>query len=203
MTGQNGVDLAAIGSTVTGGVGDQVVATVGEKNNGPASIDRNRTGDPVTRVHVVIPPGTTAVAVPKLCLPQLENGQADFQHPGQPGQLRYICSGESFFLEAGESDTFEITLRIDQVIPNAAGTASILVPCSCSALQIEIDSDHSNNVAQILVNPTVPANGLAATGNRVGLIVGLGGLMLLLGAVTSSLARRRRLPLHPLTRKLC
>ena len=47
----------------------------------------------------------------------------------------------------------------------------------CRAVQrpypLEVDRDHSNNVAQILVNPTVPANGLAATGNRVGLIVGL------------------------------
>jgi len=98
------------------------------------------------------------------------------------------------FLGVGESDTFQITLRIDQVIPNATGTASILVPCRCSADLLEVDLNDSNNVAQILVNPTVPANGLAATGNRVGLIVGLGGLLLLLGAATVVLARRRRLP---------
>jgi hypothetical protein len=145
-------------------------------------------------VHVVIPPGTTAVNVPTLCLPELANGQGDFQHPGQPGQAKYICSGASFFLEAGKSDTFAITLRIDQVIPDATGTASILVPCQCNAVPLEVDRDHSNNVAKILVNPTVPANGLAATGNRVGLIVGLGGLLLVLGAATIALARRRRLP---------
>jgi hypothetical protein len=197
VTGDNGVDLAAIGSTVTGAVGDQVVATVGEKNNGPASIDRGRQGSNVTRVHVVIPPGTTAVTVPHACLPEAENGKIDGQHPGLAGQPRYVCDGEALFLGVGESETFQLTLRIDQVIPDAAGTASILVQCACDELPLSLDRDHSNNVAQILVNPTVTGgNGVAlpATGNRVGLIVGLGGLMLLLGVVTVVLARRRRLP---------
>jgi LPXTG-motif cell wall-anchored protein len=50
-----------------------------------------------------------------------------------------------------------------------------------------------------VVNPTVAASGgsdLPNTGNRVGLIVGLGGLLLLLGAVTITVTKRRRGPVE-------
>jgi hypothetical protein len=196
VTGHNDTDLAAVGARLTGGVGDLVTAAVGMKNNGPASVDRGREGSSVAQVHVIIPPGTTAVTVPQTCMPEAENGQVDFPDRGQPGQPRYFCAAGSSFLGAGVTETFEFTLRIDQVIPDAAGTVSILDPCQCSELPLAWDRDHSNNTADIVVNPTAVADGsaLPATGNRVGLIVGLGGMLILLGAVTVALAMRRRLP---------
>ena len=50
VTGKNGVDLAAIGDSVTGKAGEVVNATVGVRNNGPASLDFNRSGSPVTKI---------------------------------------------------------------------------------------------------------------------------------------------------------
>jgi hypothetical protein len=197
VTGDNLPDLAAVGARLTGGVGDLVTAAVGMKNNGPASVDRGRQGSSVAQVHVIIPPGTTAVTVPQTCVPEAENGQVDYQHRGQPGQPRYFCVANSFFLGAGVTETFQITLRIDQVIPDAAGTVSILPGCQCDEVPLAWDRDHSNNIASIVINPTSAAgdgSALPSTGNRVGLIVGLGGLLLVLGAVTVALAMRRRLP---------
>jgi LPXTG-motif cell wall-anchored protein len=191
VTGQNRTDLAAIGDTITGAEGDEAAAVVGIRNNGPATIDRSRVGSSAAVVHVTVPPGTTAIEVPSACQPQTEDGQI-VGAPGDPGQPRYICAGTAMILPAGETVTFELTLRIDEVIPDAAGTVGILQRCLCDALPPEIDVDHSNNVAKILVNPTEPE--LPDTGNRVGLIAALGVLLLLLGTTAVVLALRRRQP---------
>jgi LPXTG-motif cell wall-anchored protein len=195
VTGNNDTDLSAVGARLTGAVGDQVVAEVGMRNNGPASIDRGRIGSPAARAHVTIPPGTTAVDVPAQCLPEADNGQVEYQKAGEPGHPKYFCLGDSFFLAAGTTVTFPITLRIDTATPDATGKVSILEPCQCDDVPLSMDRDHTNNTADIVVNPTT-ANGSALpnTGNRVGLVVGLGGLLLVLGVGTIYVAKRRRLP---------
>jgi LPXTG-motif cell wall-anchored protein len=195
VTGQSGFDLAAVGDTLTGGVGDLVTAEVGIRNNGPATVDRSRIGSSAARVHVTIPPGTTAVTVSSACLPRRDDGRADPANPGQPGRQDYICAGSSMILPAGEAVTFEITLRIDQVIPDAAGAASIFEPCACDDLPVSLDLDHSNNLAKILVNPTATGGPgtLPDTGRSIGTIVATGAVLLLLGtAVVAYTARRRR-----------
>jgi hypothetical protein len=198
-TGDNGIDLAAVGATLTGAVGDLVIADVGIKNNGPAALEGNRIGTTVRLVHVVVPLGTTAVTVPQACAPEeLNNGPIDFQHRGEAGHVLYACMQEQTFFGAGTTRTFQLTLRIDQLIPDQSGSVSILHPCLCDEIPLT-DSDPSNNVAKIFINPApttgdgTTGDGLAATGTRVGPIVGIGGVLVALGVAAVALARRRRL----------
>jgi LPXTG-motif cell wall-anchored protein len=192
VTGTNGTDLAAVGATATGAVGDQVTVEVGLKNNGPAAVDRSRMGSSVALVHVTIPPGTTAVTVPPNCVPESTDGHGDWEHAGRPGQPLYMCS-DGMLLPAGDSQIFKITLRIDTVIPDAPGKVSILQACECDDYPASADLDNSNNIASILINP---AQGHAAelpkTGAPTATIAAVGILLVLLGTGTVVYVMRRR-----------
>ncbi|MGW0435200.1 LPXTG cell wall anchor domain-containing protein [Micromonospora sp. NPDC003197] len=144
VTGVNGTDLYAIGDSVTGNVGDVVTATVGFGNNGPASLDYTRPGSVVTKIDVNVPAGTTAVSVPDSCLPRDGSGI-----PGKPGMPSYRCYPGSFS-KVGEQHIVELGLRIDSVIPNAAGKVTINAICQCEGFVNDLDP--SNDMVQLLVN---------------------------------------------------
>ena len=194
VTGNNnGVDLAAIGATLSGKVGDVVTATLGLMNNGPATVDSSRGGSSVTTVYVTVPPGTTAVDVPDRCLP-LVDGRPDFAHPGQPGAAKYAC-GSGFLLIAGRAETFDVELRIDTAITDATGTVSILEPCECDGFPPDRDTNNSNNQAKIIVNPK-PAP-LASTGTSMTGLIAAGAGLVLTGLLIVVFAVRRRVrPRH-------
>jgi LPXTG-motif cell wall-anchored protein len=193
VTGKNGVDLAAVGDTVTGKAGDVVKVTVGVGNNGPATLDFGRSGSPVTKVDVAIPNGTTAVAVPNVCQPRKADGEGDWEKSGEPGHRSYRCYPDTF-LPVGEQQTFEFELRIDKVIVDAAGSVTINAKCTCGG-GLDADLDPSNDVAKLLVNPGEGGGGggLPVTGAATGIVAGVGGLLLAAGAVGFVLARRRRM----------
>jgi LPXTG-motif cell wall-anchored protein len=195
VTGKNGVDLAAVGDSVTGKAGEVVGATVGVHNNGPAALDLGRIGDPVTKIDVTVPTGTTAVKVSDACFPAGKDGQ-DWEHPGKPGAKSYRCYPD-FFIGVGESQTVEFGLRIDKLVPNATGTVVINAKCECSGF--DADTNPANDTAKLVVNAAAGNGGtgggggtLPITGSSTGLIAGLGVLLLAAGLGGYTVARRRR-----------
>ncbi|MEU5903642.1 LPXTG cell wall anchor domain-containing protein [Micromonospora sp. NPDC047467] len=187
-TGTNGTDLAAIGDTLKGGAGAVVTATVGFRNNGPATLDKvNEDYEAATHVDVELPPGTTAVEVPDSCTLR-------------QGTRTYLC-GSEMLLVAGRAYTMEFRLRIDKVISNARGAVRVNAPCECpGGGGFADDITPANDRALIVVN-AVSGGGagggdgdggsLPITGSPTGLIAGLGALLLVVGVGGYLLARRR------------
>lgn len=186
VTGKNGVDLAAVGSEVTGKVGDEVTATAGVRNVGTATLDRSRSGSAAAVTAVYAPEGTSFVAIPEVCA-EVE-GRDD----------KVECFTDYIFF-AGQEETYEFVLQIDKVVPNAKGVVAVNEPCECDNFQNDINK--ANNNAAILVNktagggtgggdggddPTLPITGPA------GMSIAIGGLVLLgLGVGALMVARRR------------
>jgi hypothetical protein len=100
-------------------------------------------------MSVDIPAGTTVVEAPLWCSPV--NGE-EWAEPGQPGARRCSCHPAPF-LAAGEQETLEFGLRIDQVIPNAAGLIKISLPCQYEGGFYD-DLKPANDPAVIRVNGT-------------------------------------------------
>ncbi|MGK5737555.1 LPXTG cell wall anchor domain-containing protein [Micromonospora sp. URMC 103] len=201
VTGKNGADLVAIGDKLTGKAGDVVTATVGVRNNGPASLDFGRSGTPVTKIDVTVPTGTTAVEVPGDCVP-MDGDDANWEQAGEPGAKKYRCYPD-IFIAAGEEQTVEIGLRVDKVVADATGTVVINAKCECEGFTE--DTNPANDSAKILVNATTTGSGdggqgggngdggsLPITGSSTGLIAGIGALLLVAGAGGYLVARRRR-----------
>ncbi|MEU1590256.1 LPXTG cell wall anchor domain-containing protein [Micromonospora sp. NPDC005710] len=189
-TGTNGTDLAAIGATLKGRTGAVVTATVGFRNNGPATLDRtNGDFEAATHTDVELPPGTTAVEVPDTC--QLRQGTRT-----------YLCAS-GMLLVAGQSYTSTFRLRIDKVIPNARGAVRVNAPCECPAGgSFRDDIKPANDKATIVVNSAQSGGGqddgeggggggsLPITGAPTTAIAGIGALLLVTGAGCYLFARR-------------
>ncbi|MFF5172501.1 LPXTG cell wall anchor domain-containing protein [Micromonospora sp. NPDC000089] len=208
ITGKNGADLAAVGGSVTGKANAVVKAIVGVKNNGPASLDFGRSGNPITRVDVTVPAGATAVDVPDTCAP-FDGRTADQQDAGKPGAKAYRCETGTY-LATGTRQTFTFGLRVDQVVPNSTGAVTINATCECDGFTK--DTNPANDTAKLVLNPagagggTGPSGGegdgqgggdgdggtLPITGSPTTLIAGAGGLLLVAGAAGYLVARRRR-----------
>ncbi|GAA2701718.1 LPXTG cell wall anchor domain-containing protein [Micromonospora olivasterospora] len=201
VSGDNGADLEAIGAKLTGKAGDVVAATVGFRNNGPATLDYLRTDMDVTYVDVTVPTGTTAVEVPFECAPRKGNAN-DWDEPGKPGGREYRCYPGPI-APAGEELTGEFRLRIDKVIANATGLVKVNVPCECDGGFYK-DLKPANDTAKILVNAAAGDGGqgggdgdddggtLPITGTSIGLVAGIGALLLVAGVGGYLVAKRRR-----------
>ncbi|MCX5119527.1 LPXTG cell wall anchor domain-containing protein [Micromonospora sp. NBC_00362] len=197
-TGTNGTDLAAIGATLRGTAGAVVTATVGFRNNGPATLDRtNGDFEAATHTNVELPPGTTAVEVPDNCRLRQDTTRT------------YLCASE-MLLVAGQTYTVKFRLRIDKVIPNARGAVRVNAPCECPAGGgFQDDIKPANDRATIVVNAAQGGGGpgdgdgdgggdgggggggsLPITGAPTSLIAGIGALLLVTGAGCYLLARR-------------
>jgi hypothetical protein len=204
VLGTNRADLAVSGAKVAGEADTVVTATLGLRNNGPAS--RWTDIGPAVEATVTLPPGTSYAEqdVPKNC------SASEFE----PLDRVTVWSCRApLYLEAGEEVSFAFPLRITTVIPNATGT-------------IVLDKEYAdkvntcNNTAKIIINPIggntpTPAcdpsaspsptptggtgggdgtdePGLPITGPGAGLIAGSGVLIVLLGIGALVLTRRRR-----------
>lgn len=138
-TGKQGADIAAVGAKVAGGAGATVTAAVGVRNNGPATLDRNRLGSPATVLFVTVPEGTTVTTVP-----------ADCSRVVAAGVPRYTC-GTGYLHKSGETITWTFGLRIDRVVANATGVLEANPPCECD--HFDKDLDRSNDKAALVINP--------------------------------------------------
>lgn len=148
VTGTNGADLVAVGTTLSGRVGDVVDATVGVRNNGPATLDWTLTGTSPGLVRVTIPGGTSVVTVPAGC------GLAGAEEQSQNGVAQYLCETATLF-KANTTTNWKFGLKIDSATSGAAGSVEVNPACQCQ--RFSADLDKSNNTAQLMVN--------AATGN--------------------------------------
>ncbi|GAA2711183.1 Ig-like domain-containing protein [Actinoplanes palleronii] len=139
VSGTNGTDLVAIGDQVSGAVGDLVQATVGVRNDGPATLNGGRAGMPPAEVEVVLPAGTSFMSAPPEC-----EREDDATH--------YLCSVPAPYLfTAGTTSTWTFTLKVDKVVADAQGTVQVNPPCQCTRPG---DRDRSNDTALLRVNPT-------------------------------------------------
>ncbi|SCF46255.1 hypothetical protein GA0070216_11999 [Micromonospora matsumotoense] len=185
ITGRNGTDLVAVGDTVQGGAGAVVTATVGFRNNGPATLDRvNGDYEAATHTDVELPPGTTATEVPDNC--GLRRGTRTYQ-----------CSSGMLLLN-GKSYTMDFRLRIDKVVPNARGAVHVNAPCECPAGGgFADDLKPANDRAWLTVNAASGQGagddgGLPVTGVPAVLFAALGALLLVAGGGGYLLSRRQR-----------
>ncbi|SCL64666.1 LPXTG cell wall anchor domain-containing protein [Micromonospora chersina] len=198
VTGDNGADLAAVGSTATGKAGDQVKVSAGAHNLGPALVETWREEGPLTVVEV--PQGTTAVKVSEDCAPWVQDEPWNpWDHAGEPGAAKYGCIGYGD-LAKGDTTTWEFTLRIDKLTGETSGKV---------ATKLAGDPNESNNYAAITVKPGTAGNGgeggnggngggegdggtLPITGSNTALIAGVGALLLAAGAAGYVVSRRRK-----------
>lgn len=191
--GNNPADLAAVGGTATGKVGDKVTVTAGFTNLGPATVDAWRLTEPI--VTVEIPQGTEAIKVSEECAPYEKNSEEPWypwDHAGEPGADLYGCisAGDP---EPGVGGKYPFTLRIDKLTGPTSGKVTT---------HLDGDPKADNNEAAIVIKPGNgnPGSGnggngggsLPITGENTGLIAGIGGLLLAAGAGGYVVARRRR-----------
>jgi len=159
VTGKQSTDLAAVGARATGKKGAVVPVKVGIRNAGPSTIDRTRVNAPWPNARVFIPKGTTAVRVPDICFPMTDRGVVDHGHGGKPGELRYSCYLD-LLLKVGFVDPLTFGLRVDQVIPGAAGSVKVDAPAE--------ELNKANNSAYIVINGAGPTPAAPPAGGQGG-----------------------------------
>jgi hypothetical protein len=186
VTGDNKTDLAAIGDSASGAVGDEVVVDFGVKNLGPATTDRGRSGELVAIVQLTVPTGTTAITVPEDCMPVVD-GTPQWDEGGKPGARNYRCD-TSWFLLAGDDVTYPLTLRIDTATPNAKGSVKL---AGSGGEEDVVDHNASNDLADIVINPQ--GGGLPITGANVTIVAATGAVLIAGGVALFMMSRRRRL----------
>ncbi|MDY7085784.1 MAG: hypothetical protein SYR96_11825 [Actinomycetota bacterium] len=192
VTGKQSTDLAAVGASARGKKGAVVTVPARVRNNGPAALDQTRVNRDWQRVRFYVPAGTTAVKVPELCAPMTSSGKVDETRRGEPGELRYSCDSFSL-LKVGGDLTFDFGLRIDKVVTGARGAVAVGAPAE--------ELNKANNTAAIVINPPAAApggsggsgggGGLPITGPAAAGLVAVGLLLVLGGAGTFLLTRRR------------
>jgi hypothetical protein len=195
-TGIQGADIEALGDEVSGAAGATVTVEAGVRNNGPATVDRSRSGEAATVAVVTVPTGTKVTTVPTGC--QLITD----------GSKKYLCVTSALF-KAGETVTWKFGLHIDKVVANATGLVEANPACRCSYFAEDIKK--SNDKAKLVVNPAGGASGgdsdsgdsddsgddadepsLPITGPAGGPIAGVGALLVAAGAAILLFTRKRR-----------
>jgi len=202
IAGNQGTDVAAVGATVTGKAGDTVTANVGIVNNGPATLDHERSGEPTSVTIVTAPPGTKVVGVPDGCF---KSDDDSLKTPKGKGKTQYACFTDLVF-PAKTRVTWPFKLQITAVTTNATGWVEVNPPCNCD--RFSKDLVKSNDTAKIVANPGAAGQpgggsgnggtggqgggGLAITGPQAALYAGLGVVLVAAGVGGVLLARRRR-----------
>ncbi|MEV8604329.1 hypothetical protein AB0465_31170 [Streptomyces griseoviridis] len=142
-------DLAAVGDRVDVAPGRVVKATVRLRDNGPGWV-HNQESDDQPGLLVRIPPGTTAVTVPKECAPFAVDGPAG---PSEPGHRTYVCWRADNLVEVGQSISHTFGLKAPKKArPGVTrGTAT-----ATSVYGIHPDFDHNprNDTALLTVRVT-------------------------------------------------
>jgi hypothetical protein len=184
-SGKQGTDFAAIGASVSAALGDIVKIPVGVRNNGPATLDRSRSGSSAVTAIITLPAGTKVVTVAHGCVKSDDDSLKT-----KPGALQYACFSDTLF-PAKTQLTWEFGLKITKVVPNAEGAVEVNPACECDRFSDDINK--SNDVAKIVVNQTGGAGGgLAITGPKAGLIGATGALLVSVGIAGFIVTRRRR-----------
>ncbi|MBT2419693.1 LPXTG cell wall anchor domain-containing protein [Streptomyces sp. ISL-22] len=110
LTADSTADLAAVGEWTEALAGNKQSVTVRLRNDGPGWIQNNESDDQPA-LMVQIPPGASAVEVPKDCAPFAIDGPSG--PGGTPGKPTYVCSPADHTIEVGESLAYTFMLKID------------------------------------------------------------------------------------------
>ncbi|WP_439675604.1 LAETG motif-containing sortase-dependent surface protein [Embleya sp. MST-111070] len=154
-------DFAAIGATARGTQGQTVKIRPGIENRGPGRVDDYALADLLWSVKMAVPEGATVTKVPEFCRLSTEEEQ-DFGGPLYPGfdakgRPAYVCAwhGDGGTYKPGSKGFFEFEMRIDKVVPDAAGMLQ----------SSSVDDNRADDVAQVVLNSTKPAPGAASGGS--------------------------------------
>ncbi|MGC5051645.1 cell wall anchor protein [Micromonospora sp. DT48] len=187
VDGDQRADVAAEGATITAAVGDTVTMRVGYLNHGPASAGPNGQRGLNIETIVTLPTAVTAVTAPQSCVDQAE----DEWQPGKPGARVYLCLARGT-ISVGEQMGYEFDVRIDRA-GGKDGTVRLRTFDGDGAVA---DLDPANDTATIQVRLSGGGGGggsLPITGTPIGLIVGVGLVLIVAGALGYLLARRGRI----------
>ncbi len=192
-------DLAGIGATASGKVGDTIKINIGIRNNGPATLFGEFSA---VRWVFTVPPGVEVTAVGPMdrcgTIPNADYPtKPNTYRPNEPGGRFYLCSAGDTVpgFPAGDTEVVVFTLKVTQLIPNATG--SVLAVHRTYPPGPIVDAKPANDKGLVIINPTASGSGggLPITGTQVDLVGGLGGLAVLAGGITYLVARRRRVVL--------
>jgi LPXTG-motif cell wall-anchored protein len=190
----NAFDIAAIGGSASGKVGDTVTVTFGFENRAVGTHDSFADAKPLG-VLFFPPRGTVADVVPGNCGEVVwgPDGTVYDILFGKAGGAMYMCVGFSPF-ERGDKATFAMGLRI--VGPTAAGDLSLSEWGVNYPPQWQ-DDNGANDGAEVTVTVTSGGGGgggegeLPITGTPVAALAIGGAVLLLLGGALVLLGRRR------------
>ncbi len=194
ITGNNPVDLAAVGDTVTGAQGDTADLRVGLRNAGGAFADNEDSDEPSAYAEVRLPEGLSVV------------GDVPCDRGEDNDLYRCALTVDSM---PGDRHIWTFRVRVDNRITDAAGSVSVVNGTVR-------DGVAGNNTAAILANPSPTPSGSASasaspgasvsvspsgpagpgkmpiTGSPLGLLVMAGLLALGAGSLLYVAAARRR-----------
>jgi LPXTG-motif cell wall-anchored protein len=181
---KSSADVAAVGASFTGAIGDTKTVQVGVRNLGPTGLVPGSV-DWIPTVRVTTPTGIDLTEVDEACAPGTGLDDFDFRDAGTVDGRDYICLllGR---LGKGDAELFAFT----GTIADAAHTAGSVVVDGGSQ-----DTAKANDKAAIQVRLTAGGGGggLPTTGAPAGWVA-LGGVLLLLaGFAIFVVARRRRI----------
>jgi LPXTG-motif cell wall-anchored protein len=135
--------------------------------------------------------------VPDRCAGKVVNGDSYEYVPGRAGATLYQCRHEGYRFPVGTSTTVEFSLKITQVIADAAGNVSPNDPDATE--QRPADANTANDNALVVINPTAAPGGgggagaeLPITGANAVAMAGVGFGLVLAGGALYLVSRRRR-----------
>jgi hypothetical protein len=144
LDARNTADLKLTGSRVRGAAGDTVSAGITVHNRGPAWVASLGAGAAVATVRFQAPEGTTVVG-----LPEEECGAEPPSEEG-PSVTTYLCR-TPHYLHDKASHTFDVRLRIDEVVRGVRATVETLNDDPELPIR-KFDPNLRNNSARIVVN---------------------------------------------------
>jgi LPXTG-motif cell wall-anchored protein len=146
LTADNTADLVAVGEDTEALAGEQQSVTATLRNDGPGWV-QNQDSDDLPGLLVQIPPGTTAVEVPKDCAPFGIDGPSGPQ--GTPGKPKYVCWPRNGTLDAGQSLDYTFLLEIKE---SAQDTEGKVTASSVYDIAPAYDENRANNTALIRID---------------------------------------------------
>ncbi|MEU6158050.1 hypothetical protein [Streptomyces sp. NPDC047130] len=145
---RSSADFAVRGAEVTAAAGETVQARVRFRNRGPAWVANSGSGDPVARIAFYVPEGAKVTTAPSGCRPRTLTGG---YYQGTAGAPRYDCT-MPMWVTADAVRDFVFTLRVETVVPDAAGRLELT---SDYGGPLPFDPKDANNRSAIVVNPSV------------------------------------------------
>ncbi|MFF7893516.1 hypothetical protein ACFZDI_16755 [Streptomyces sp. NPDC007907] len=143
LTADNTADLVAVGQEMEALAGGEQSVTATLRNDGPGWV-QNQESDDLPGLLVQIPPGTTAIEVPKDCAPFGIDGPSGPQ--GTPGKPKYVCWPRNGTIEAGQSMAYTFMLKIKK---SAQDTEGEIKASSVYDIAPAYDKNRANNIASI------------------------------------------------------